>query len=275
MTLNKMVDPSVPISLKVLIRACFGLFFFSPLIIKNGISILHSNQPKLQIKRILFMSLAVGGTYFTYSNLPFTVATSIGFTGPIFTAILSYFILKDRLQLGQWAAIIVGYLGVLLIINPQGEVNNAIYIAIFANIITGLSLIYAKKLTSVDSRNTIIILGNIGIVITSATWSFVYWLNSVYNNSLASVIWVWPDLYDTFLLMGMGLLGAFSQIAYITALKHASPSFLSPFEYSRLVIAIPISLALGEAFPNRQEIIGIFIIILSTLYMSWRGSRNV
>lgn len=221
------------------------------------------------------MSLAVGGTYFTYSNLPFTVATSIGFTGPIFTAILSYFILKDRLQLGQWAAIIVGYLGVLLIINPQGEVNNAIYIAIFANIITGLSLIYAKKLTSVDSRNTIIILGNIGIVITSATWSFVYWLNSVYNNSLASVIWVWPDLYDTFLLMGMGLLGAFSQIAYITALKHASPSFLSPFEYSRLVIAIPISLALGEAFPNRQEIIGIFIIILSTLYMSWRGSRNV
>lgn len=270
-----MIDPSIPTSLKVFIRACFGLFFFSPIIIKNGLSVLRSNQPNLQIKRIMFMSLAVGGTYFTYSNLPFTVATSIGFTGPIFTAVLSYFILKDRLKPGQWAAIITGYLGVLLIINPQGQINNAIYIALFANIVTGLNLIYAKKLTVIDSRKTIIILGNIGIVITSAAWSFVYWLNSVYNNFLASIIWVWPTSYDILLLMGMGFLGAFSQISYITALKHASPSFLSPFEYSRLVIAVPIGMALGDAFPHQQQLIGIFIIILSTLYMSWKGSQNV
>lgn len=269
-----MIDPSIPTSIKVLIRASFGLFFFSPIIFKDGFKVFHSNKPRLQLTRILYMSVAMGGTYYTYSNLPFTLAISIGFTGPIFTAALSYFILKDRLSWGQWGSIIVGYIGVLIMTNPQGEINNAVYVGILANIFTGLSLIYAKKLTRIDSRNTIVILGSIGVIITSSVWTLGYWLMNVYQNPLASSIWIWPDWSDVKLLMGMGFLGAFSQIAYITALKHASPSFLAPFEYSRLVIAVPLGLLLGENLPQHQEFIGILLIIISTLYMSWKGSRN-
>jgi drug/metabolite transporter (DMT)-like permease len=272
MTLNKLVNPAIPTSVKILIRACFGLFFFSPLILKEGMLVFRSNNLRLQIIRILYMSVAMGGTYFTYANLPFTVAVSIGFTGPVFTAVLSYFILKDRLSFSQWLAIIAGYIGVLMMTNPQGEINNAIYIAILANITTGLSLIYAKKLTSIDSRSTIVILGNVGVIIVASIWTLCYWMFYYYVSD--TMLWYWPTLQDVGLLMGMGFLGAFSQISYVTALKHASPSFLSPFEYSRLVIAVPIGLTLGEAFPHYQEIIGMCIIILSTLYMSWRGSRD-
>lgn len=269
-----MIGPSIATSLKVFIRASFGLIFFSPIILKDGLNVFRSNKVSLQLIRILYMSIAMGGTYYTYSHLPFTLAISIGFTGPIFTAVLSYFMLKDRLSWGQWICIITGYMGVLIITNPQGEMNSAIFVAILANIFTGLSLIYAKKLTKVDSRNTIVILSNIGIIIISAIWSLAYWLINVYGNSLASSIWVWPSWTDIRLLMGMGFLGAFSQIAYITALKHSSPSFLAPFEYSRLVIAVPIGLLLGENLPGYQELVGIILIILSTLYMSWKGSRN-
>lgn len=274
MTLNKMIDPSIPTSLKVLIRAIFGLFFFSPIIFKNGQNVFHSTNLKLQLTRIFYMSVAMGGTYYTYSNLPFTLAISIGFSGPIFTAVLSYFLLQDRLSFGQWVSIILGYIGVLIMTNPQVEINNAIYVAILANVFTGLSLIYAKKLTQIDSRNTIVILGNIGVIITSFIWTLGYWLINIYQNPLASSIWIWPDWSDLKLLMGMGFLGAFSQIAYITALKHASPSFLGPFEYSRLVIAVPIGMLLGEGLPQYQEFFGILLIIISTLYMSWKGSRN-
>lgn len=274
MTLNKMIDLAIPTSLKVLIRACFGLLFFSPIILKYGRVIFYSYNFKLQLLRILYLSLAMGGTYFTYANLPFALAASVGFTGPIFTAVLSYFMLKDRLSWDQWLAIIVGYLGVLLMMNPKGDFNNAIYVAIFANIVTGISVIYTKRLTAVDSRNTIIILGNIGVIIASIVWTFIIWVTSLYDNPLASIVWVWPSWSDVMLLMGMGFLGALSQIAYVTALKYASPSFLSPFEYSRLVIAVPVGLAFGEAFPEQQEFIGIVVIILTTLYMSWRGGRH-
>ncbi|GEM_PF-2423334 len=274
MSIHKLVNPDIPTSLKVFMRACFGLVFFSPLIIKDGLAIFHSSNYKLHLIRIFYMSLAMGGTYFTYANLPFTVATSIGFTGPIFTAVLSYFILKDRLKFGQWISILIGYLGVLLIVNPTGDINNTVYVAIFANIVTGLNLIFARKLTAIDSRNTIVIMGNIGVIITTGIWSLLYWLLHVYGNSLASITWHLPNLIDTLLLMGMGLLGAFSQIAYITALRYASPGFLGPFEYSRLIISIPIGLALGDAFPEQQQILGILTIVASTLYLSWKGRLN-
>jgi drug/metabolite transporter (DMT)-like permease len=274
MSIHKLVNPDIPTSLKVFMRACFGLVFFSPLIIKDGLTIFKSTDYKLHLIRIFYMSLAMGGTYFTYANLPFTVATSIGFTGPIFTAVLSYFILKDRLKFGQWISIFIGYLGVLLIVNPTGDINNTVYVAIFANIVTGLNLIYARKLTAIDSRNTIVIMGNIGVIITTGIWSLLYWLLHVYGNSLASITWQLPNLNDTLLLMGMGLLGAFSQIAYITALRYASPGFLGPFEYSRLIISIPIGLALGDALPEQQQVLGILTIVVSTLYLSWKGRLN-
>lgn len=274
MSLNKQINPQVPVSIKVFIRACFGLIFFSPIILKDKLKAIKSNNFSMHIYRIIFMSLAMGGTYYTYTHLPFTIAISIGFTGPIFTSVLAYFILKDRLSLKQWMAILVGYIGVLIMINPQGEFNNAIYVAVLANILTGLSIIYAKRLTAIDSRNTIVIIGNIGIVITSSVWTLMYYLINVYGNSLANIVWQMPSQTDLFYLMGMGFLGAGSQIAYITALKHSSPSFLSPFEYTRLVIGVPIGIAIGEMFPGQQEWIGIAVIILSTFYMSTQGKKS-
>jgi drug/metabolite transporter (DMT)-like permease len=275
MTMNKLVNPAIPVSLKVLVRAIFGLLFFSPLILKSGVRTLVSNRPSLQLLRIFLMSMAMGITYFTYTNLPFTIAISIGFTGPIFTAVLAYFILKDRLSIGQWIAIFIGYIGVLLIIKPHGEINPVIYVAIVGNIVTGLSLICTKRLTQIDTRNTIIILGNIGIVVITFIWSCVYWFGSVYNILWFHPIWIWPSWRDFQLLIVMGFLGTISQLSSITALKYASPSFLSPFEYSRLVLAVPIGILLGEALPGYREIIGILVILISTIYNSWQGDAQV
>lgn len=271
MTVNKVIDPTIPVSLKVLIRAIFGWLFFSPIIFKNGCQVFISNRPSWQVRRVLLMTLAMGATYFTYTHLPFTLAISIGFTGPIFTAVLAYFILKDRLTVGQWIAIFMGYLGVLWIVKPQGSINEAVYVAIIGNIVTGLGLIYTKKLTRIDGASTIIVLGSIGIILTTFLWSILYWLGSAYGNPFIQLTWVWPTWKDIQLLIVMGLLGTISQLSSIQALKYASPSFLSFFEYSRLVIAIPIGLALGEKLPSYQEIIGILIILSATIYHLSQG----
>ena len=275
MTINKLIDPSIPISLKVLIRACFGLLFVSPLFFRNGLRTFVSKNIRLHLLRIFLVTLAIGSTYFTYTKLPLTIAISIGFSGPIFTAILANLILKDRLQIGQWIAIFTGYIGVLLIIKPQGELNYAIYVSILGNIITGLSIIYVKKLLQLDSNNTIIIISNIGLVITTATWSIICWLISIYPNSLLHIVWHWPTYRDLKMLICMGFLGAISQLCNLKALQYASPAFLSPFEYSRLIIAIPIGIFLGEAFPTYIEIIGITIILIATVYNSWKGNRGI
>lgn len=274
MSLNKRINPEIPVSIKVFIRACFGLLFLSPIIFKHKLKVFKTNNLKLHLFRVLFTFFAMAGTYYAYTHLPFTIAIAIGFSGPIFTSVLAAFILKDRLSWKQWGAILIGYLGVLIMVNPNGEINNALYIAVAANILTGLSLTFAKRLTAIDSPNTIVIIGSIGIIITSSIWTFSYYMISVHNNTLASLIWQLPSKQDILYLMGMGLLGASSQIAYITALKYSSPSFLSPFEYTRLVIGVPIGITLGEMFPGYQEWIGIAIIVCSTFYMSLNGKKN-
>jgi drug/metabolite transporter (DMT)-like permease len=206
--------------------------------------------------------------------LPFTIAISIGFTGPICTALLAYFILKDKLTIGQWIAIFTGYLGVLLMVRPQGQINYAIYIAIIGNIITGLSLIYTKKLSQIDSTNTIIIIGNIGVVFFAALWTLFCWIATKQEDTLLHAMWIMPSWKDLQLLMVMGLLGTVSQLFSLTALKYASPSFLSLFEYTRLILAVPISIMLGEALPGRQQIIGIVIIVASTIYSVLQGNSQ-
>lgn len=272
MSINKIISPTIPVFLKIFVRTSFALLFFSPIILKNGWRIFISKKPSLQVLRIFLMTTATGATYFTYTQLPFTTAISLGFTGPMFTAILAYFILKDRLQVGQWIAVFVGYAGVCLIAQPQGEINNAVYVALVGNVLTALGLIYAKKLRQVDSGHTIVAIGNVGVVLIMAIWIFVYWLVSIYGNSFMHITWVWPTWKDLQLLMAMGFLGTISQLSGMQALKYTSPSFLAPFEYSRLVIAIPIGLALGEALPSYREVVGILIILVSIIYSSWKGS---
>jgi len=274
MTINKLINPALPTPLRVFIRAIFGFCFFSPLLFKYGVKVLCTKYAKLHFIRISTMTLAMGVTYFTYTNLPFSVAIAIGFTGPIFTAVLAYFMLKDKLKLSQWIAIFVGYLGVLIIVNPEGQANHAIYLAIVGNILTGMSLIFTKKLTKVDSNTTIILLGNLGIILTTFLWSILHWLGSIYAKNYIHLTWIWPSTSDLKLLLAMGFLGVLSQAFYINALKCASPSFLSPFEYSRLVIAIPIGLLLGEPLPGMHEWIGVAIIISSTAYITWKEQHN-
>lgn len=271
MSINKFINPHIPISLKVLIRASFAVIFFMPVVFSKGVQVLKSKKIRLQLLRIILISIGMGATYFTYTELPITIAIPIGFTGPIFTAVLAYFMLEDRLSIGQWIAIVLGYLGVLLIINPRGDVNFAIYVAILGNVVGGLSAIYTKRLTQVDSSSTIIILANIGIVIITFLWTLLHWIASILEVDGVHITWVWPVWKDFKLLIVMGFLGTLSQLCSINALKHASPSFLSLFEYSRLVIAVPIGIFLGEGLPGVQELIGILIILAATIYNSWQG----
>ena len=113
----------------------------------------------------------------------------------------------------------------------------------------GLQVICIKKLSKVDSGNTIVTIGSIGVMLLTALCVFVHWLISFHNTSLIDVSLVWPDRKDFCLLIVMGLLGTVSQLSEVQALKYASISFLSPFQYSKLVLAVPLGLFLGEAFP--------------------------
>jgi len=149
MSLAKLLDPSVKGAVLVFIRCLFGLIFFLPFLLKAGVETLKTQRPFLHLLRVIFTCLAIACTYYGYRNLPLAVGTSLGFTAPLMTTALAILVLKEVVTIKKWVLIFVGYLGVLVIVQPpEFSFNSAVYILLLANLFASSSLICAKKTDS-------------------------------------------------------------------------------------------------------------------------------
>jgi drug/metabolite transporter (DMT)-like permease len=260
MSIAKNITPEIPTSLIVFIRSLFGLLFSLPFFINNPKKVFKSDRYVLHGIRIILSASAMLCTYYTYRHLPLTLATSLGMTGALFTTVLAVIILKDSVDRIKWACILVGYLGALCIIQPRSlTLEMGIITALLANFFAGCSTVMAKILSKQDSSLTIISYTNLGLTSIFGCLSYPHW-------QLLS----WRDM---FLLAASGVLGLGTHYCYLAALKKASPSFLAPFEYTRLLFAFLIGFVLFHELPNLYTIIGSVLIIAATYVITWRDGH--
>lgn len=248
MSLAKQLHTDIPTTLVVFIRSAFGLLFFLPVIIVNRRAIQKTKKLPLHILRITLTVTAMLCTYYAYRNLPIVFATAIGMSSPLFTTTLSFIILKEQSIRAKWLAVILGYTGVVIILRPTSFVFDlGTLSAIIANILAATALIVVKILSRYDSAVTIMFYTTIGIAIASGLYSFH--------------AWQLVHLKDLLLLSTMGFLGAVSQFCLINAIKCSSPSFVAPFEYTRMFFATLIGITVFH------EVLGIYIIAGSVLIL--------
>lgn len=251
MTFAKALSPEVDSIIVLFMRYFFGLLFFSPFVVRAGINGFVTKRPLLQLLRVLFVGAAMGCTYYAYRNLPLALATSIGMTGPLFTTILAMLILRDSVSPSKWIMIIFGYLGVIVMIRPhEMPISLGVWVELFANLFAALAIICTKILTRTDSTVTI-------MLYTTTATTFIATL-------LALSVWKTPEPHDLILLMIIGACGVFSQYCYVTALKYANPSYLAPFEYTRLCFAVPVGFFFFQEMPTLWTYLGSFMIIGAT-----------
>ncbi|MBY0463075.1 MAG: DMT family transporter [Alphaproteobacteria bacterium] len=251
MSLAKRLDSEINSFVLVFFRCSFGFMFTLPFIYSEGLEKIKTKRFSFHFLRMLFNASGLLCTYYAYRHLPLAEATAIGFTEPLVTILLAALILKDRLTLAKWIGVIGGYIGVFVIVSPHTMVvNNAFYVLLLANILASSSLICTKILSKTDSTIAILTYTNILSVFFAAVAVVPYWKM--------------PDLHNSLLLLGVGFFGILSQFSYIKALKHADPSFLAPFEYTRLLMAIPIGIMFFNETPSAKVFIGAGIIILAT-----------
>lgn len=252
MALAKNLDPCVHSLVLLFMKSLFGLIFFSPFLIKAGIHELKTNKLLLQILRGTFISISVACTYYAYRNLPLGLATSIGMTGPLFTALLSILILKEMVSFQKWMLIILGYIGVIIVVRPHEVVIEAgIWTALCANLFAASSIITVKILSRTESTLSIIAYANIITTTVAAIAAFFVWEDALSTK-------------DTIILVVVGGLGILSQFFSVTALRYANPSFLAPFEYMRLCFAIVIGLIFFGETPSLWMFLGSVVIMAST-----------
>ena len=226
-----------------------------PLFLRVGfITHFKTTRLPLHLLRIIIVTSAMGCTYYAYRHLPISYAAAIGQTGPLFTTIMAILILREKAQWFKWLALGLGYCGVLLMMRPsEGYMDSVTLIALGANLLAGVGIIISKKLTATDASETILFYATFGVLIVSGIGSFWFWQT--------------PSTADLIKLGGMGVAGVLSQYCYINALKYAPASFVTPFEYSRLCMSIPIGYLIFKEVPDFWVLAGSFVIVIAIVFL--------
>ena len=221
-----------------------------------------TTQPKLQIFRGLTLLFANVLFFYSISVISMAKALTLAFVAPLITTALSPIFLGEKVGFRRWSAVIVGFIGSLIVIRPGFiEFNLASIAALGTGFFYGIYLIITRKLHSSDSPLlTLLLTGVVGAVIASF---------------LVPVVWINPTFNQWSLLALMGIFACLGHLFLILSLKYADASKLAPLGYFEIVPNITLGYYFFGDFPHNWTWVGLVIIVCSGIYISLRERTGV
>jgi len=212
-----------------------------------------TKRPFLHFKRCFAGLIAIVAIFIALRKLPLATVVSITFAAPIFTTILSIFFLNEKVGIYRWLAVIVGFIGIIVISEPGYSSLNLYYLY---PIIFCLGLSYVaiaiRQLSSTEPVWLIGLFFSISIMIMSFF-------------SLFTQRWVLPSLKDLFLLSMVGILGGLANLWLTQSYKLSEVSLVTPLKYLALVFAIIFGYLFWDEIPSVKTLIGSILVIFSSV----------
>jgi drug/metabolite transporter (DMT)-like permease len=243
-------------------RYFFTVFFILPIMfIFFRKSLTWTTQPKLQIFRGLTLFFANILFFYSISVISMAKALTLAFVAPLITTALSPFFLGEKVGVRRWSAVIVGFVGSLIVVRPGFiEFNLASVAALGTGFFYGIYLVITRKLHSSDSPLlTLLLTGVVGFFI--ATF-------------FVPIVWITPTSNQWGLLALMGIFACLGHLFLILSLKYADASKLAPLSYFEIVTNVMLGYYFFGDFPHHLTLLGLFIIVLSGVYISFREKLN-
>lgn len=223
-------------------------------------SLFVTANPKLQLVRGLCMSCTNLLFISALRFIPLAEGTSIVYLTPLIVTVLSGPLLGERVGRLQWVAVVIGFIGVLLIVRPGGALFHPVaLLALGAACSFSLYQLVTRKLNKTDSANVSnFISGLVSVAVTSLLLPF---------------FWQVPTLHFGLLMVALGFSALISHLWMTHAYHHANPSTLAPFTYLQLPFAGFIGYMLFDHIPDTLAFVGMFIIALGGLLVIF-GQRK-
>ena len=240
-------------------RCALVIFVLAPVILQQGKSVFVTRQPKVQFLRIATNSVAMLCFFYGISSTPLAQLTTLGFTVPIFTTILAVVFMKEKIRLRRTSALIIGFIGTLIVMRPDVSIELGAVLIIFSSLLWSICLIYIKKLTETDSAITISLYFGIGMIPATFVMAFP--------------VFEMIDLRQFIILIFIAITGTLAQTIMNFAFEKGELALLLPFDFLRLIWSVLIGYALFAEEPEITLWIGGFLIIGSTSYIAWRESK--
>jgi drug/metabolite transporter (DMT)-like permease len=189
--------------------------------------------------------------------LPLADAVAITFVSPLLMSALSVPMLRERVGPRRWAAILVGFIGVVVVLQPSGAgFGLGAMLALFAALTYALSLNMSRLMSDTETSQSILFWFSTSMLLGSGL--------------LMLFDWQTPGLFDCLLFALLAVAASLGQFCVIQALRYGQVSLLAPLEYSALIWATSFGFIFWGEFPTPTVLLGAVIIILSSLYVVQR-----
>ena len=220
-----------------------------------------TDQPKLQLIRGVLLFSANILFFYSISIISLSKALTLAFIAPLIVTILSPVLLGERVGIRRWIAVIIGFIGSLIVLRPGFvEINLASIAALGTGILYGFYLIVTKKLHKSDHPLlTLLLTGVVGAIIGSL---------------IMPSVWVQPTITEWYMMFAIGFFASIGHLFLILSLKYADASKLAPFGYFEIITNIIIGYYFFNQFPDNWTFLGLFVIVISGVYIFRREALN-
>ena len=238
-------------------RCLMGLIIITPFVTRNNFQALKTTNMRLQIFRALINIISMICWFSAIGMMHFEKATALGFTTPLFTTILAVLVLGEVIRFHRTAALLLGFIGILIIIRP-GYVpfEFGTVLMLIASFSFSFVLIFVKKLSATDSSLTIIFYHLLYMTPAFFILSLFYWQSISFNQLVI------------FSLMGSS--GLLSHWCLAQAFKMSDTTFVMPLQFTKLIWASLIGLFIFAEQPDIWTWVGGIIIFISVVYITYR-----
>jgi drug/metabolite transporter (DMT)-like permease len=226
----------------------------------SGLSAFVTQRPRDHLARGLSQSISQLCLLLAFSLMPLAGAVAINFSAPLFAALVSIIWLKEPAGFVRGAALVIGFVGVLIVTNPGS--NSLTLGALFAltnAVMYGTVTVAVRGMTRTESANTLVI------------WQLT--VLAFFHSFLLLFGWRMPNPFDAGMLFGTGFTNAIGQWFWTKALQLAPAPAVTPFYYLMLVWALMFGFFIWGDIPSVSLLVGSAIVVTTGLFLFLREAR--
>ncbi len=247
----------VPTQEVAFFRNAFGLLALLPMLIRPGSAPLKTQQLPRYFLRSAIGLASMLCAFWAIGHLPISQAISLSYSTPLFVTIAAVLWLGETVRMRRWAAVMIGFIGVLIIVRPGStSFTPGTLVAVGAAVLSSLVAIQIKQLTRVDSADTVVF------------YTYVFWVPLSLVPAL--FVWVWPTGLAWVWLVATGVLGTLGQLLWTRALRLGEVSALTPISFMQLPLVSLLGWLLFNETLDRWTVIGAGIILGANAYIAHR-----
>ncbi|MEZ5456304.1 MAG: DMT family transporter [Lysobacteraceae bacterium] len=240
-------------------RNLFGLVFALPLLIQHGPSLLKTDKLRFYVLRCLIGIASMLAGFWAIVNLPLAQAVALSYATPLFVTIGAVLVLGEVVRARRWTAVLIGFVGVLVILRPGTDFNQGAWIAVLSAALSGTVAISIKFLSRTEKPDAI-------VLFTTLIWVPMSLLPALF-------VWQWPVGIIWLWIVLAGMFGTLGHLCWTRALRMADASFLTPISFLQMPLVVAAGIWLFDEPMDAWVIAGSLIILAANAYIAHREAQ--